>query len=75
VSSDSRVRAISITRCSDSKLTPSYRCRQELGKVIGLEPQGQCVGSDPSQLDLGTFIENGDKGCVLWNMWAVQTTG
>jgi hypothetical protein len=75
VSSFSRIRAIIMARYSDLALTLSYRCRQELGKVIGLEPQGQCVGSDPSQLDLGTFIENGDKGCVLWNMWAVQTTG
>ena len=62
-----------MARCSDLELTLSYRCRQELGKVIDLEPQGQCVGSDPAQLDLGTFIENSDKGCVLCNIWAVQT--
>ncbi|KAM0713457.1 hypothetical protein Q7P37_010419 [Cladosporium fusiforme] len=49
------------------------RCLKELGKVIGLEPTGQCVGDDPEQLDLGTFLENSDKGCVMWNMWAVKT--
>jgi hypothetical protein len=62
-----------IARGRSSGLTLHYRCRQELGKVIGLEPEGQCVGSDPSLLDLGTFLENADKGCVLWNMWAVET--
>ncbi|OQO02809.1 hypothetical protein B0A48_11092 [Cryoendolithus antarcticus] len=49
------------------------RCHQELSKLIGIEPKGQCVSSDPSKLELGSFLENGDKGCVLWNMWAVQT--
>lgn len=44
-----------------------------LNKVIGTEPKGMCVGSDPNKLDLGTFLEAGDKGCVLWNMWAVET--
>jgi hypothetical protein len=62
-----------VARTRTPKLTLTYRCRQELGKVIGLEPEGQCVGSDPAQLDLGSFFESGDKGCVLWNMWAVET--
>lgn len=55
------------------ELTSSYRCRQELGKLMGIEPKGQCVGSDSAQLDLDTVLENGDDGCVMWNMWAVQT--
>lgn len=60
-------------------LRPSYtdchanRCKGNLRKVMGVEPKGQCVGSDPSKLDLGSFMESGDKGCVLWNMYAVAT--
>ncbi|KAK2767034.1 hypothetical protein FQN54_006352 [Arachnomyces sp. PD_36] len=49
------------------------RCKDNLRKVIGVEPSGQCVGSDPNQLDLGSVFESGEKGCVLWNMWAVAT--
>lgn len=51
----------------------SYRCRQQLGKVIGVEPAGNCVGDDPEQLQLGSFVENGDKGCVMWTMSATKT--
>jgi hypothetical protein len=53
--------------------TYRHRCHKELGKAIGVEPQGQCVGGDPAKLDLGTFLENAENGCVLWNMWVVQT--
>lgn len=70
---ESRSAAKLSSEVTKSVLTMAYKCRQELNKVIGVEPKGQCVGSDPTQLDLGTFLENGDKGCVLWNMWAVQT--
>ncbi|KAF2759134.1 hypothetical protein EJ05DRAFT_475364 [Pseudovirgaria hyperparasitica] len=49
------------------------RCKRYLRKVMGVEPKGQCVGSDPSKLDLGSFLESGDKGCVLWNFYAVNT--
>jgi hypothetical protein len=69
----SGIRRQSIRMDEDLGLTSSCRCRQELGKLMGIEPKGQCVGSDPAQLDLGTVLENGDKGCVLWNMWATET--
>ncbi|WEW59871.1 hypothetical protein PRK78_005352 [Emydomyces testavorans] len=49
------------------------RCKSMLNKVIGVEPKGMCVGSDANKLDLGSFLESGDKGCVLWNMWTVET--
>ncbi|KAI0517994.1 hypothetical protein F5B22DRAFT_601350 [Xylaria bambusicola] len=47
------------------------RCKQMLGKFIGTESVSECV-NDKSKLDLGSFIESGDKGCVVWNMWAIN---
>ncbi|XXH01316.1 hypothetical protein Hte_007673 [Hypoxylon texense] len=49
------------------------RCKHMLGKLIGTESVSKCVGSDRDKLDLGTFVESGEKGCVTWNMWAVKT--
>ncbi|PGH10715.1 hypothetical protein AJ79_05306 [Helicocarpus griseus UAMH5409] len=46
------------------------RCKRMLRKLIGVEPEGMCVGSDPNKLDLGDFLESGDKGCVRWSMFA-----
>ncbi|KAJ3560710.1 hypothetical protein NPX13_g9209 [Xylaria arbuscula] len=42
------------------------RCKHMLGKLIGTESITQCV-EDTSKLDLGTFVESGDKGhrCIL----------
>lgn len=42
-----------------------------LAKAIGEGPGGDCVNDDGG-LDLGTFIEVGDKGCVTWNAWAIN---
>ncbi|KAI1127400.1 hypothetical protein F5Y10DRAFT_242970 [Nemania abortiva] len=47
------------------------RCKLMLGKLIGTQSVSACV-NDTSKLDLGTFVESGDKGCVIWNMWAIK---
>lgn len=44
-----------------------------MAKVIGEGPGGDCVAGE-DEMDLGTFIEVGDKGCVTWNAWAVKTS-
>ncbi|EEP80521.1 predicted protein [Uncinocarpus reesii 1704] len=55
------------------KCGPKKKCKDMLNKVIGIDPKGMCVGKDPKKLDLGSFLESSEKGCVLWNMWAVET--
>lgn len=47
------------------------RCKRMLRKLISDEP-GMCVGQDPNKLELGSFLESGDKGCVLWTMSAIK---
>lgn len=36
-----------------------------LGMFTGDEAIDMCIGDDPNKLDLGTIIENADKGCVV----------
>lgn len=43
-----------------------------LAKFIGEGGVSKCA-DDENELDLGSIIENGDKGCVVWNAWAVKT--
>ncbi|PGH27604.1 hypothetical protein AJ80_00617 [Polytolypa hystricis UAMH7299] len=61
-------------KCSERKKyeIQDWRCQEMFGKVSGAQGNGKCVGKDPDQLDLGSFLEVGEKGCVLWNMWAVS---
>jgi hypothetical protein len=35
-----------------------------LSKLTGHASVGQCVGNDKNKLDIGTFVESGEKGCV-----------
>ncbi|KAF4550009.1 Hypothetical protein D9617_19g103140 [Elsinoe fawcettii] len=49
------------------------RCETSLKKLIGVGSKGQCVGSDPNSLQLGTFVEAGGKGCVAWTFSARAT--
>lgn len=44
-----------------------------LGLFIGDGTATRCVGDDKNKLDLGSVWEVGEKGCVMWNMWAVRT--
>ena len=36
-----------------------------LGKLTGDMAVSKCVGTDLNKLDLGTFVEAGEKGCVV----------
>lgn len=44
-----------------------------LGKLIGDGTVGKCDSDSSNKFGLGTIIESGEKGCVLWNMWATKT--
>ncbi|KAI1373269.1 hypothetical protein F4677DRAFT_225983 [Hypoxylon crocopeplum] len=73
--SAAQLNAANALQCSAPQVYEIHgdRCKQMLGKLIGDGSVSKCVGNDKNKLDLGTFVESGEKGCVTWNMWAVKT--